>query len=454
MTKQRNQYHRLIKSLIQSEKSNLLQSLLKDLSSFDIAAAMLQLKTKYQVQVIALLPEERASEVLAEMSSTSLPITELVAELPPEQLGGWVGEMPKDDAADFVGLMDAQQADEVLKLLPDQQREEITSLLQYAQDTAGGIMNPYVIAVQKEQSVEEAIRSIRQYIEMQSSTQPFYTVYVVDEFKHLTGTVAVTQLLLGKRQTLISEMMNPDVIAVDVDMDQEDVVQIAKEYDLVVVPVIDKYLRLIGRITIDDLVDVIYKEHQEDIAQISGTAREEVLEISLIKTVRERLPWLMLGILGGSLTALVMRGFEHSLIDIPQVTYFVPLIAAMAGSIGIQSSSIVVRGLATGAIGTGDLIFRVWRELRVGFLLGIACSIVLGMMTFLLTWNLGMAVITSVALLIVLCFAAMVGSAVPILLEQVNIDPAIAIGPFITSMNDLIGVWIYLTIAFQVDVWL
>ena len=126
----------------------------------------------------------------------------------------------------------------------------------------------------------------------------------------------------------------------------------------------------------------------------------------------------------------------------------------MAGSIGIQSSSIVVRGLATGAIGTGDLIFRVWRELRVGFLLGIACSIVLGMMTFLLTWNLGMAVITSVALLIVLCFAAMVGSAVPILLEQVNIDPAIAIGPFITSMNDLIGVWIYLTIAFQVDVWL
>ena len=454
MTKQRNQYHRLIKSLIQSEKSNLLQSLLKDLSSFDIAAAMLQLKTKYQVQVITLLPEERASEVLAEMSSTSLPITELVAELPPEQLGGWVGEMPKDDAADFVGLMDAQQADEVLKLLPDQQREEITSLLQYAQDTAGGIMNPYVIAVQKEQSVEEAIRSIRQYIEMQSSTQPFYTVYVVDEFKHLTGTVAVTQLLLGKRQTLISEMMNPDVIAVDVDMDQEDVVQIAKEYDLVVVPVIDKYLRLIGRITIDDLVDVIYKEHQEDIAQISGTAREEVLEVSLIKTVRERLPWLMLGILGGSLTALVMRGFEHSLIDIPQVTYFVPLIAAMAGSIGIQSSSIVVRGLATGAIGTGDLIFRVWRELRVGFLLGIACSIVLGMMTFLLTWNLGMAVITSVALLIVLCFAAMVGSAVPILLEQVNIDPAIAIGPFITSMNDLIGVWIYLTIAFQVDVWL
>ena len=200
-------------------------------------------------------------------------------------------------------------------------------------------MNPYVISVQKEQSVEEAIRSIRQYIELQNSMQLFYTVYVVDEFKHLIGTVAVTQLLLAKRQTLINEMMNPDVIAVD--LDQEEVVQIAKEYDLVVVPVIDKYLRLIGRITIDDLVDVIYEEHQEDIAQISGTAKEEVLEVSLIKTVRERLPWLMLGMLGGSLTALVMRGFEHSLIDIPQVTYFVPLIAAMAGKIGFNHHSLL-----------------------------------------------------------------------------------------------------------------
>jgi len=342
----------------------------------------------------------------------------------------------------------------VLQLLPDHQREEITSLLQYAQDTAGGIMNPYVISVQKEQSVDEAIRSIRQYIELQNSMQPFYTVYVVDEFQHLIGTVAVTQLLLAKRQTLISEMMNPDVIAVDVDLDQEEVVHIAKEYDLVVVPVIDKYLRLIGRITIDDLVDVIYEEHQEDIAQISGTAKEEVLEVSLIKTVRERLPWLMLGMLGGSLTALVMRGFEHSLIDIPQVTYFVPLIAAMAGNIGIQSSSIVVRGLATGAIGTGDLIVRVWRELRVGILLGIVCSIVLGFMTFLLTWNLGMSLTTPVSLLIVLCFAAVVGSAVPILLKRANIDPALAIGPFITTMNDLVGVWIYLTIAFQVGDWL
>ena len=220
MAKQRGQYHRLVKSLIQSEKNDLLQSLLRDLSPFDIAAAMLQLKTKYRVQILASLSEDRASEVLAEMSSTSLPLTDLVAELPPEQLGGWVGEMPKDDAADFVGLMDAQQADEVLQLLPNHHREEITSLLQYAQDTAGGIMNPYVISVQKEQSVEEAIRSIRQYIELQNSMQLFYTVYVVDEFKHLIGTLAVTQLLLAKRQTLISEMMNPDVIAVDVDLDQ------------------------------------------------------------------------------------------------------------------------------------------------------------------------------------------------------------------------------------------
>ena len=192
--------------------------------------------------------------------------------------------------------------------------------------------------------MDEAIRSIRQCIELQNSMQSFYTVYVVDEFQHLIGTVAVTTLLLAKRQTLISEMMNPDVITIDVDLDQDEFVHIAREYDLVVVPVIDKYLRLIGRITIDDLVDVIYEEHHGDIAQISGTAKEELLEVSLIKTLRERLPWLILGMLGGSFTALVMRGFEHSLIDIPQVTYFVPLIAAIAGNIGVQLSSIVGRG--------------------------------------------------------------------------------------------------------------
>jgi magnesium transporter len=141
--------------------------------------------------------------------------------------------------------------------------------------------------------------------------QPFYTVYVVDEFQHLIGAVAVTQLLLAKRQMPISEMITPDMIAADVDLDQEEVVQIAKEYDLVVVPVIDKCLRLIGRITIDDLVDVIYEEHQKDIAQIIGTAEEEMLEVSLIETVREHLPWLMLGMLRGSLTTLVMRRSEH-----------------------------------------------------------------------------------------------------------------------------------------------
>ena len=149
--------------------------------------------------------------------------------------------------------------------------------------------------------MDEAIRSILRYIELQNSMQFLYTVYVVSEFQHLIGTVAVKKLLLANRQTLVSEMMNPDVITVDVDLDKEEFVHVAKEYDLVVVPVIDKYLRLIGRITIDDLVDVIYEEHQEDIAQISGTAKEEVLEVSLIKTVRERLPWLMLGMLGLSL---------------------------------------------------------------------------------------------------------------------------------------------------------
>ncbi len=449
MSKQREQYHKFIKNLIQNEKYEVLRTLLNDLSAYEVANAMLQLKAKYQVKVLEILDEEKASEVLAEMSQSPVVMEDLLEELPSQRIGQLVEEMAYDDAADIVSIMNTERADEVMDFLPERQRGEIHSLLQYAEDTAGGIMNPYVIAVQKEQTIDQAIVSIQRYIDDQDDMQAFYTVYVVDEHEHLIGTVEVTQLLLTPRDRLISEVMNPDVIAVDVDLDQEEVVQVAKEYDLVVVPVIDKYLRLIGRITIDDLVDVIYEEHEEDIAQMSGTSREDVLESSVVRTVRERLPWLFLGMGGGFLTALVMSGFETSLAEAPQVAYFVPLIAALGGSIGIQSSSIVVRGLATGAIGTGDLVRRMWRELRVGFLSGLACALLLGIMTLLISGDVGISLTTPLALLLVLCFATVIGSSVPILLKRLDIDPALATGPFITTMNDIIGVSIYLYITFQ-----
>ena len=235
------------------------------------------------------------------------------------------------------------------------------------------------------------------------------------------------------------------------DLDQEEVARIAQEYDLVVVPVIDKHLKLIGRVTLDDLVDVIVEEHNEDLGHLAGTGHEEVTETSVLRTSGDRLPWLLIGLFGGFLTAIVMSFYENAIISLPDVAYFIPLVAALGGSIGIQSSTIVVRGLATGAIQTTDILIRLWKELRVGLLNGMVCSIILTLMSFYLTSDLGRALTSGISLLIVVCFAATVGSTIPIILKRMNIDPALAMGPFITTTNDIIGIAIYLGLAFNVS---
>jgi magnesium transporter len=359
--------------------------------------------------------------------------------------------MPGDDAADFVSKMEEEQADALLETLPEKERDTLTQLLQYDEESAGGLMTPFVVSILKDQTVGQATREIQTYVKKQPQFQLFYTAYVVDEYRHLIGTVSVTELLLADKRTLIQNMMNPEVVAVDQDLDQEEVLRLAKEYDLVVVPVIDKHLRLIGRITIDDLVDVMEEEHHEDIGHFAGTGDEEVSETSVIKTSRDRLPWLLIGLIGGFASALLMSTYENSLINLPEVAFFIPLVAALGGSIGIQSSSIVVRGLATGAIQTTDLIVRLSKELRVGFLNGMVCSIVLVGMTWYLSQNLSMALTSGTALLLVVCFAALVGSTIPILMKRMNIDPALATGPFITTANDIIGIAIYLGITFNFD---
>ena len=198
-------------------------------------------------------------------------------------------------------------------------------------------------------------------------------------------------------------------------------------------------------------MDVIVDEYNEDMGHIAGTGDEEVSETSVIRASGDRLPWLLVGLFGGFLTAIVMSLYENALISLPDVTYFIPLVAALGGSIGIQSSSIVVRGLATGAIQTTDILVRFWKELRVAFLNGMICSFILAVMSWYLTDDVGRAFTSGFSLLIVVCFAAAVGSTIPIILKRMNIDPAIATGPFITTTSDIIGIAIYLGFAFNVS---
>ena len=445
------QFSKLVKKLINTQRPQVLKSLLETLNPVEISNILLQLKLRHQLAVLEMLDRETASEVLTNLQDSSSVLESIVEEMSPEQLSGFIGEMPGDDAADFVSMMEEDQADAILETLPPKERDTLTQLLQYDEESAGGLMTPFVVSILKDQTVGQAIREIQAYVKKQPQFQLFYTAYVVDEYRHLIGTVSVTELLLADKRTLIQNLMNPEVVAVDQDLDQEEVLRLAKEYDLVVVPVIDKHLRLIGRVTIDDLVDVMAEEYHEDIGHFAGTGDEEVSETSIIKTSRDRLPWLLIGLIGGFISALVMSTYENALINLPEVAFFIPLVAALGGSIGIQSSSIVVRGLATGAIQTSDLIVRLSKELRVGFLNGFICSMVLVGMTWYLSQNLSMALTSGTALLLVVCFAAFVRSTIPILMKRMNIDPALATGPFITTSNDIIGIAIYLAITFNFD---
>jgi len=451
MTKSRDtQIHKLVNKLINTERTQLLKSILEPLKPVEIANILLQLKLKQQLVLLENLDRETSSEVLNNLQDSPSILGDIVEQISTDRLSNAIEDMPQDDAADFVGLLDDEKAEALLEELPEKDREELTNLLQYDEESAGGLMTPYVVAIRRDQTVARAIKEIQKFVKKEGF-ELFYTAYVVDDHDHLIGTIGTTELLLADRHKLIENLMNPEVVAVDQDLDQEEVARIAQEYDLVVVPVIDKHLRLIGRITLDDLVDVIVDEYNEDIGHIAGTGDEEVSETSVIRASGDRLPWLLVGLFGGFLTAIVMSLYENALISLPDVTYFIPLVAALGGSIGIQSSSIVVRGLATGAIQTTDILVRLWKELRVAFLNGIICSLILAGMSWYLTDDVGRAFTSGFSLLIVVCFAAAVGSTIPIILKRMNIDPAIATGPFITTTSDIIGIAIYLGFAFNVS---
>ena len=451
MTNSRDtQFHKLVKKLISTERIQLLKSVLEPLKPIEIANIILQLKLQHQLLVLENLDRETSSEVLKNLQGSPSILGDIVQQINPDRLSDVIEDMPQDDAADLVGLLEEDKAEALLEKLPEKDREELTQLLQYDEESAGGLMTPYVVAIRKDQTVAAAVKEIQKFVKKEGF-ELFFTAYVVDEYDHLIGTIGTTELLLAERNILIENLMNPEVVAVDQDLDQEEVARIAQEYDLVVVPVIDKHLRIIGRVTLDDLVDVIVDEYNEDLGHIAGTGDEEVSEKSVLRASGDRLPWLLVGLFGGLLTAIVMSYYENALISLPDVTYFIPLVAALGGSIGIQSSSIVVRGLATGAIQTTDILVRLWKELRVGFTNGIVCSIILAGMSWYLTNDLGRAFTSGISLLVVVCFAAIVGSTIPIILKRMSIDPAIATGPFITTTNDIVGIAIYLGLAFNVS---
>ncbi|MFH1122927.1 MAG: magnesium transporter [Pseudomonadota bacterium] len=439
-----------VKACIRDKRRQSLKRLIDEMMPADVADLIEHIDHDERLFVIDLLKPEGAGEVLLEIES---PVQErILSDLDNKVITEIVQEMDSDDAADLVGDLPPARAKQIIETVEEEVSLELQKLLPYPEDTAGGIMALEYVAVSQDATIEEAIDTIRRNREKVSN---LYYLFVVDAEQRLAGVVSLKDLVLEPPERKIKEIMNPEVISADVHGDQEDVARLFMKYDLVSIPVVDENHRLVGRITHDDIMDVIEEEADEDIGLMAGVIHQEIAEESSIKISRARLPWLIAGLFGGVVAALVIRQFESSLEKIIALSFFFPVIMAMGGNTGTQAATVAVRGLATGDISVMHIGKRIWLEIRVALVNGIICGILLGLIVgfWLSDYRLGLIVAFSIILIVL--NSGFIGAAVPLLLKRLEIDPALATGPFVTTSNDIISLFIYLafvTLFFKLTV--
>jgi len=369
---------------------------------------------------------------------------DLIEDIPIEAIAEILESMPADDVADIIGRLPEDRSQDILNKMKTAESEEVEDLLRYDDDTAGGIMVPDFIALKEDVTAREAIESLQKEY---SDVEIAFYLYVVDEYAKLVGVSSLRQLVVVPPETPLKEFMSTDVFSVQTDMDQEEVARIVARYDILAVPVVDESNRLVGVVTVDDVIDILRKEATEDILKMAGVGEEFVETKSILRSTRIRLPWLFASCIGGIVAFFIIGKFESSILKYAYLAAFIPVIMGMGGNIGTQSSTIVVRGLATGRLNVRDIWSVVLKELSIGVILGLVYGTLIGSVA---QWRYSMeALAVSVALAVVssMSIAALVGSLVPMGFARINIDPAVATGPLVTTAIDIISVFFYFMIA-------
>lgn len=431
-----------IAELVHDKAAPALLNILTDLHPADIADIIDHLQeTEDREYVFNLLDVIPASEVLLELESS---IREGLLELlPQERISALVGQLDSDDAADIVAELSDFVAGRVLEEMPAEESAEVKELLRYPEDTAGGIMATEVVTVNQNDTVHQAIKKIRA---IAKEIEDINIIYAVDDSETLCGKLTLKDLITNSPRQRINKVMAADVISVNVMTDQEEVANLMQKYDLISIPVVGDKLELLGLITIDDVVDVIQEEATEDIEKMAGVTGTEASSASVFQVIRLRLPWLMMAFIGQLVSAVVLSKFQASLEKIIAAAFFIPIIMAMGGNAGIQSSAIVVRGLATGEIWFDQIRQRLLKEFRVSMLNGLILSSSLILISSVWIGDFWFGFSLGLALLIVVVNATVVGGMMPFFLDKIKIDPALATGPFITTTNDALGLLIYFTL--------
>ena len=431
-----------ITSFIEVSNDKAIVALFEEMHYADIAEILDELSFDNVVYIIKLLDSEKTSAVLMELDEDIREKT--LQNLSAKEIAEEVEELDSDDAADIIGELSEERQEAVLSKIEDEEHvKEIEELLAYDEDSAGGLMAKELVKVNENWTVLKCVREMRAQAE---EVTRVHSIYVVDDNDKLKGRLSLKDLLITSTKTAISEVYIPKVDFVNVHDNLDEVSNKMRKYDLEAIPVIDNNGVLLGRITIDDIVDVIKEEADKDYQLAAGLTQDVEADDSILQLTKARLPWLFLGLLGGVGAFLIMVMFENTFDENAVLFFFTPLIAAMAGNVGVQSSAIIVQGLANDDV-KGSINSRLVKEMLLAALNGVVLALVLFVFVWFYEGKINTALAISVSLVAVIIVAGLIGTFVPLFLNKRGIDPAIATGPFITTSNDIFGILIYFMIA-------
>ncbi|SHJ66790.1 magnesium transporter [Aquimarina spongiae] len=416
--------------------------MLNEIHFADIAEIIGELNLTEATYIIKLLDSEKTSEALMELEEDFR--ERILENLSAKEIAEELEEMDTDDAADVIAELPDELAEEVIAEIEDEKHaEDIKELLSYGEDTAGGLMAKELVRVKETWTIAGCVREMRRQAK---NVTRVHSIYVVDKEDKLKGRLSLKDLLTAPTKAQISDVYIPKVDFVDVDTEGEEVARVMQKYDLEAIPVVDHEGVLVGRVTIDDIVDFIKDEAEKDYQLAAGISQDVEADDSVLELTRARLPWLILGLFGGLGSVFIMEGFEDALAKYKELFFFTPLIAAMAGNVGVQSSAIIVQGLANDVV-KGSLFNRLVKEISLSLISGITLGILVILFGLIIGMEMDFSLTIAISMLCVIIVAALIGTFVPIILDKRGIDPAIATGPFITTSNDIFGIFLFFYIA-------
>jgi magnesium transporter len=428
---------RFQEALEKRDKEFILRSL-EDINPADIPLLLYEFTHEESRYVLGLLEISVRSEIIRDLSPDFRKVFLKIFEVP--ALVEFMNLLDSDDAADILNELPIKTSEEVIASLEPVLKSQVIDLLRYEENVAGGLMAKELIKARDHWTVVQCIEEIRKQAE--NVVTKFYTVYVVDENDKLLGRVALQQLILTDSKTLVKDIVE-DVVSVETYLEDREVAEIMKKYDMESVPVVNVLGTLVGRITIDDVVDVITEQAEEDRQLMSGITEDVQEDDTVWKNTRARLPWLVIGIVGGIISARFMGMFEGQLARVTAIAFFVPLIQATGGNVGIQSSSLVVQSLVNPNYRDERIWKRLMKVFRVALLNGLVLSLLVLGINMLVFGNQNLSFVVSIALFVVVLFASFIGTVTPLILNRMGFNPALASGPFITTTNDLLGLAVY-----------